>query len=157
MYRGSSRSTGKSGAGTSVRVTADSNIYVSAIGFGGNPLSLLKLGHARRVRLFISDEIIDETLGVLRDKLKRSRERVIVAEEFIRACTFEVAPTERLNVVPDDDDDNRVLECAVAANCEYVVTGDSDLLRIGSYRDIEIVRVSEFLSRFAEQQPEDAQ
>ncbi len=146
------RNTEKSGAGTNVRVTADSNIYVSAILFGGKPLTLLKLGHSRRVRLFISDEIIDETLGVLREKFKRSRERVIVAEEFIRTCTYEVAPTERLNDVPDDEDDNRVLECAIAGGCEYVVTGDTDLLRIGSYRDIEIVRVSEFLDKLSQQQ-----
>jgi len=118
-----------------VRITADSNIYVSAILFGGKPLALLKLGHSRHVRLFISDEIIEETLGVLREKFKRTRERVIVAEEYIRACTYVVAPTERLNVVPDDEDDNRVLECAVAGGCEYIVTGDRDLLRMGTYRD----------------------
>jgi putative PIN family toxin of toxin-antitoxin system len=134
-----------------VRVTADSNIYVSGILFGGKPLTLLKLGHARRIRLFISDDIIDETLGVLREKFKRSRESIIVAEEFVRVCTYEVAPTERLNVVPDDEDDNRVIECAVAGGCEYVVTGDTDLLRLETYRDIAILRVSDFLNRFADQ------
>ncbi len=139
-----------------MRVTADSNIYVSGILFGGKPLTLLKLGHARRVRLFISDDIIDETLGVLREKFRLSRERIIVAEEFIRACTYEVAPTERLNVVPHDEDDNRVLECAVAGGCEYVVTGDTDLLSLETYRDIQILRVSDFLNRFSEQPPTDA-
>jgi uncharacterized protein len=86
----------------------------------------------------------------LRVKFKRSRESIIVAEEFIRVCTYEVAPTERLNVVPDDEDDNRVLECALAGACEYVVTGDTDLLRLETYRDIEILRVSDFLNRLAE-------
>ncbi len=93
-----------------VRVTADSNIYVSAVLFGGKPLAFLKLGHSRQIRLSVSDDIIEETLGVLREKFKRSRERVIVAEEFIRACTYVVDPTERLHVVADDEDDNRVLE-----------------------------------------------
>ena len=66
-----------------MRVTADSNIYVSAILFGGKPLALLKLGLSRHVGLFISDEILDETLGVLREKFKRSAPRLVVIEEFI--------------------------------------------------------------------------
>ena len=51
-----------------MRATADSNIYVSAILFGGKPMALLKLGLSRRIRLFISDDILDETLEVLREK-----------------------------------------------------------------------------------------
>ena len=61
-----------------------------------------------------------------------------------------VVSTERLNVVPDDEDDNRVLECAVAGECECVVTGDGDLLRMGSYEGIRILRVGEFLERLKE-------
>jgi uncharacterized protein len=134
-----------------VRVTADSNIYISAILFGGKPLGLLKLGYSLRVRLVTSDDIIEETL-VLRDKFKRSRDSIIVAEEFIRVCASVVAPTERLHVVPDDEDDNRVIECAVAGECDYIVSGDDDLLRLGSYQGIEIVRVAEFLDRSSAQQ-----
>jgi uncharacterized protein len=131
-----------------VRVTADSNVYVSAILFGGKPLALLKLGFSRRVLLFISDDVLEETLGVLRDKFKRSRERLIVAEEFIRASAYLVVPTETLRVVPDDPDDDRVLECAVAAACHRVVSGDGDLLRMGEFRGMKIQRVAEFLADF---------
>jgi len=49
-------------------LSSSSNIDVSAILFGGKPLTLLKLGRARHVQLFISDDIVDETLGVLREK-----------------------------------------------------------------------------------------
>ena len=66
-------------------------------------------------------------------------------EEFIRACTYHVTPTETLDVVPDDPDDNRVLECAVAGRCGYVVSGDGDLLRMGSFRGIKIVTVGQFM------------
>jgi uncharacterized protein len=71
---------------------------------------------------------------VLSDKFKRSRERLSVAEEFIRASAYFVAPTETLRVVADDRDDDRVLECAVAAVCERGVSGDGDLLRMGEFR-----------------------
>jgi predicted nucleic acid-binding protein len=47
--------------------------------------------------------------------------------------------------VKDDPDDNRVLECAVAAESDYIITGDSDLLRLKQHGRVPILRVSEFL------------
>jgi len=40
-----------------------------------------------------------------------------------------------------------VLECAEAADCEAILTGDLDLLRLRSYGNIRIVTVREFLDR----------
>ena len=59
-------------------------------------------------------------------------------------------PTETLDAVPRDNDDNRVLECAVAAGSEVIVTGDLDLLSIGSFRGITIRRPAEFLGSLRE-------
>lgn len=53
-----------------------------------------------------------------------------------------------LNVVPQDADDNRVVECALKAGSETIVTGDTDLLVLGSFGGIKIQRVSEFLDGF---------
>jgi predicted nucleic acid-binding protein len=50
--------------------------------------------------------------------------------------------------VPSDKTDNRILECAVAADSEAVVTGDRHLLSLGSVSGIRIQRVSEFLAAF---------
>ena len=44
-----------------------------------------------------------------------------------------------------DDDDNRVLEAAVEGKCEYVVTGDEDLLSLQNYGGIKIITPAEFL------------
>ena len=132
------------------RVTADSNILISALRYGGKPLTFLELALDGRFELFISDEILEETLGVLRDKFKRASEELAGDRAYIEACTVRVVPTERLHVVPDDEDDNRVLECAVAGECECVVTGDGDLRRMGSYEGIRILRIAEFLERLTE-------
>ena len=50
-----------------------------------------------------------------------------------------------IDAVVTDPDDNRVLECAVAAGLRFIVTGDNDLLRLGSYAEIQIVKVADFL------------
>lgn len=130
------------------RVTADSNIWISALIFGGKPLQLLELALAGEIELGISAALLDETLRVMRDKFKRIPEQLQQAEGYITAITKRVSPTETIDAVPSDPDDNEVLECAVAAGSDTIVTGDADLLRLGSFRGMDIVRVSDFISRF---------
>ncbi|MEW6377919.1 MAG: putative toxin-antitoxin system toxin component, PIN family [Thermodesulfobacteriota bacterium] len=44
-----------------------------------------------------------------------------------------------------DEPDNRILECAVAAKADFVVTGDKHLLSLKHFQNIKIVRLSDFL------------
>jgi len=50
------------------RITADSNIYISALNFGGKPLQILELARAGEIELAISNGIITETSRVLHRK-----------------------------------------------------------------------------------------
>lgn len=70
------------------------------------------------------------------------------AEQFILKAARLVTPSEHMDVVHADPDDNRIIECAVAAVSDTVVSGDTDLLRLGSFRGIRIVKVSDFLAGF---------
>ena len=70
------------------------------------------------------------------------------ADRLIRGFTELVAPTRRLAVVAADPDDDRILECAVAAGAQVIVSGDKDLLRLGKFEGIEIVTVAAFLERY---------
>jgi putative PIN family toxin of toxin-antitoxin system len=99
------------------------------------------------VAMFVSDAIVEETLRVLRDKFGFSDKWLAEAEEYITGCTERVKPSEALDIVKEDPDDNRVLECAEAAGCEAIITGDLDLLRLRSYGNIRIMTVREFLDR----------
>lgn len=131
-----------------MRVVADTNVYVSAIVFGGKPQAILDLAQDGQIELFISDDIVAEATRILRDKFKRTPEQLRNDLLSIEAITTSVAPTERLEVVQSDPDDDRVVECAVAAASDTIVSGDLDLLRMGSFRGMNIQRVGEFLERF---------
>ena len=73
---------------------------------------------------------------------------ILAFYEELRGFTRRVAPTERLDAVPGDETDNKILECAVAADADTLVTGDVHLLSIGTFRGIRIQRVAEFLASF---------
>ena len=128
-------------------VVLDANIYVSALAFGGKPRRALRLGITRRVDVAISDPIRTEVLRTLRNKFRWSNERLAEADGLIGAAARSVVPVATLHVVERDPDDDRVLECAVSAKAELIVTGDSDLLSLGEYEGIEIIQVTAFLDR----------
>ena len=50
--------------------------------------------------------------------------------------------------VCQDENDNRVLECAIDGNADCIITGDSHLLQLGSFQKISIITVSDFLDYF---------
>jgi uncharacterized protein len=131
-------------------VTADSNIYISALVFGGRPLQFLNAARGGVCRLSVSDPLLAEVHRVLRDKFLWSFDDLVLVAAELSGFTMLVHPTETIFAVVDDPDDTRVLECAVAASSRYIVTGDSDLLRLKRYREIQIVRVSDFMT-FVEQ------
>jgi uncharacterized protein len=131
-------------------VTADTNIYISGLLFAGPPRRFLREAIAGRFRLAISDALLEELSRILRAKFVWSDEEISEAVTLLSGCTERVQPGERLDVVDADPDDNRVLECAVAAGSRFIVTGDGDLLRLGAYAGIRILKVADFLELIRE-------
>jgi putative PIN family toxin of toxin-antitoxin system len=133
-----------------LRVVFDSNVYISALLFGGPPRQILELARKQQVLLIASDAIISETAGKLRGKFSWPEYRV---QQFVRATSrlAELHNSEmRLSVVQDEAD-NRVLECAVAGKAHIIVSGDNHLLRLKSYENIPIQK-PKYLTYLVEQE-----
>ena len=126
--------------------TFDSNVYISALVFRKKALQILDLAIEQGVEIAISDEIVEETIRVLREKFRWSDERLEEARSTMNSITRRVAPTEKLDVVKSDSDDNKIVECAVAAGSDYLVTGDNDILSLGSYGKTRMIKPSDFLA-----------
>jgi putative PIN family toxin of toxin-antitoxin system len=135
-----------------LRVTADTNILISALIFrGGKPFQLLELAREGKISLAVSDAILDEVGGVLARKFNWPPEDIADARKRIIVIARTVKPAVQLDVIKEDPPDNRILECAVGAGSDYIVSGDKDLLRLGGYDSIKILSVSDFLSLAPEQ------
>jgi putative PIN family toxin of toxin-antitoxin system len=131
------------------RLVADTNIYVSALVFGGVAEEVLLLARQHLVELFISAPILDETDGVLRRKFAWTPSRARDAMADIRGYATAVYPKEKIAAVVVDEPDNRILECAVEAKAHFVVSGDSHLRTLRQFRDILILSPRAFLDSFA--------
>ena len=129
------------------KATADSNIWVSGLNWYGKPHELLNLARDGTIELAISDAILDEFSRILHDKLEWSDDRLNSMRAEVATFTKRVSSTETLDVVKADPGDNRILECAVAAGSDVIVTGDAHLLQLGAYRGIKIMKVADFLGQ----------
>src|SRR5216684_1797345 len=95
------------------RVVADTNIYISALMFGGLPGMLLNLGLMQAIRLVISPALLDELQDKLRVKFGVLAQDAAAIRAKLESFGDLIDPAIVLDVVTDDPDDNRVLECAV--------------------------------------------
>lgn len=128
------------------RAVFDTNIFLSAFIFGGNPEKLFELARVKRVHLFTSPSILAEFADHLRDKFDWSEEDIVEAIKTVGYSSELVKPTQRIEVL-EDAPDNRILECAVEAGVDFIISGDKHLLNLGEYQGIEIIAVAEFLSK----------
>jgi putative PIN family toxin of toxin-antitoxin system len=121
------------------RVTLDSNIYVSALEFGGTPKVLLDAGRDGQVHISISQQIIDETIRILRDRFHWSDDELADAQVVLNASTHRVKPTVILEVVKDDPTMTELWN-APSSRSGSIITNDKDL-GMGVYDGIRMIRV----------------
>ncbi|MDA8163956.1 MAG: putative toxin-antitoxin system toxin component, PIN family [Desulfobacteraceae bacterium] len=133
-----------------IRAVIDTNVFVSSF-FGGNPRKIIDLWKNGEITLCLSRPIVEEYVAVLqRLGLQDARELEELLALFARGfhCLFAAQPPA-LQIVADDPDDNKFIECAVALKSPCIISGDNHLRSIGSYMEIRIVSPREFLEMMA--------
>jgi putative PIN family toxin of toxin-antitoxin system len=123
----------------------DTNILFSAIGWRGNPYRCLELAREGTVEGITCLELLAELTARLASKLRFRPDQTADTVNDLLAFLRIVPIAGQLKAIPNDPDDEKVLECAISANADYVVTGDRrHLLPLGSFSGIRIVTASEF-------------
>jgi len=131
-----------------VIVVCDTNIFISALRFGGKPDKIIELARGGEIKLAVSAFILNEFERILREKFYYKKEETKVFRERIEKISFLVNPTTKISVIKEKDDDNRILECALEAKANYIVTGDTKhILPLKNFRGVKIVTASQFLEK----------
>ena len=130
-----------------MRVVLDTNVIVSALNFPGNERLALELALRGRFGFYLSFFILEEVAGVLTRKFGWEEERTAQVIRVIENAATLLDPPRLPEVIEDGHSDNHILECAVAAEADYLVTGDRrHLLPLGEHRSTKIVNAPRFLS-----------
>ena len=131
-----------------MRAVLDTNAVVSALLFGGISSELVSLWQNGSIALLLSREILDEYLRVFSyPKFGLAEEEIkeLIQEEILPYAEV-VKPKRRLRVVKRDPSDDKFIDCAVAGKARIIISGDKDLLSLGSYRQIRILSPAQFLA-----------
>ena len=126
-------------------VVVDSNVWVSALVFGGAPRQVFETIVRDGLRLVVSAEILTEVRRVVAAKFPDFADDVEALLGVLRDLMDSV-PLGSITVeVSRDPDDNRVLETAILGGATAIVTGDEDLLDLGSHEGVALVRPAEWI------------
>jgi len=129
-----------------LKVALDTNVLVSATLFSGNPEKILDLAEEGKIKILISEKILEEFREVLQEKFGFSLSMAELAASGIREISSLITPTQRLTVIKEKEADNRVLECAVEGRAQYIVSGDTKHLQpLKEYQEIKILSPAQFL------------
>jgi len=128
------------------RVVLDTNVLVSGLGWSGPPAAIVDAVTAGELTLLSSSALRAELRRVLSyPKLAKVFANPDAIADLVASASVEVLTTTQLQVVADDSD-NRVLEAALDGGADYIVSGDDDLLALGSFEGIPIVTPVIFLA-----------
>ena len=134
-----------------MRVTVDTNIVVSAFLWGGNPRRVIDSAVSRSIVIYTSEALIAELFDVLSRKQFVKQLTTIgssvgkIVDEYTALSKTIDAPDIEPVVIRDPDDD-AVIACAVASQSDVIVSGDKDLLDLGHFKHIRILKAAELLT-----------
>ena len=128
----------------------DTNIIVSAVLHKDRlPASLLSSALEGKVALFVSEELLREYQGVLeRPKFKLGKREVGNLMRLITEKATIVRPTKKLAKIKKDPADNRILECALEAQVDFIVTGNKRHFPFEKFHTAKVVNPQQFATYF---------
>lgn len=134
-------------------VVLDTNVWVSAIIWGGIPDEIVLLQERGQIEIASSQKLLNELENTFNKKKIQSKlaalQLTIVSAINLVYDSISLYPIEELIVSElRDPDDAIVLATAIASNAEVIITGDQDLLVLREYQNIQITTAKDFLERY---------
>ena len=122
-----------------LKVVIDTNVFISAFYLPeSRPANVVLLARRKTILNVISPQILKEVERIIKKKLFWDNSKTQGAVRWIKNFSEEVHPREPLSIIADDPD-NRVLECAVAGQANFIISGDKHLLTLKNFQGINIV------------------
>jgi len=121
-----------------VKIILDANVVIAAFASRGLCESVMELClHSHEIVL--SEELLEEIVRNLRQKIKLPGNIVEDISKLLREHASMVSSVSLAAEVCRDPDDVKILGLAVAANADYIITGDKDLLVLKKFQGVPIV------------------
>ena len=130
-----------------MKLVLDTNIFISAFYWGGSPQKILDRIIKGIDELYISDEILNEISAVMsRPKFKSTPEIIEKYIKTIEKFGKKISISGKIKGICRDKEDDDKIECGITSGADFLITGDDDLLILGSYQNLKILSVNDYLN-----------
>lgn len=127
------------------KTVIDTNVFLSAIFFGGLPQAIVKMGEAKLIKVVTSNLLLLELEEKLIRKFGSPRKDTEEILEKIRSFAEVIKITGKAKFAVADPKDHMVIETALSSGSSFIVTGDYHLLRIKNIKGLKILKPREFV------------
>lgn len=125
-------------------IVLDTNVLISSLIFGGKPRRIFQKVLNNKIKAITSQYLLTELYEILIKKFRYPPEKLKLLDIKLKKNFKIVYPAKTIKILKDKPD-NRVLEAAVEGKCQFIITGDKELLSLGIYKNIKIVNPNKFL------------
>jgi putative PIN family toxin of toxin-antitoxin system len=128
-----------------MKIFFDTNVYVAEALLGQAAQHMIQATLDTSWRLYTSSYVAAETQRVIGEKLGFPRRFAFLTRVRILRRAVTVEPPASRHAVPQDAADNPVLQAALAAGVDYLVTNDEHLLGLDPYEGLRIISMNAYL------------
>lgn len=122
-------------------VVLDTNILISATLWDNSVAQKLLFSLiGKGIVVYCSIPILIEYQNVLERDFGYTKKEIDKILDMLFVFLEIIVPEVKLEIVKDDPDDDKIIECAVEANVKFIITYDKHLLRLKNYQRIKIVK-----------------
>lgn len=129
-------------------IVIDTNSLIMSISSRGGYHKIWQSFLAGDFMLCISNEILEEYAEVIARNISVDAARYVIYTIMERANVRQIVPSYRWNLIETDPDDNKFVDCAIAANAKFIVTEDRhfNVLKDIAFPSVPVINIDEFLN-----------
>ena len=125
----------------SMKITADTNFLISATQWDYSVAHKLLLKMIEKdVQIFTTKDVLQEFSEVLERDFRYTKEEAADIVEKVMLFVILIKTRSKIDIIKEDPDDNKILECAVDSGSRYILTYDQHLLKLKEYKGIGIIK-----------------
>lgn len=126
------------------KVVVDTNVFISGILFGGNPQAIIEAWLNNKYIFCLSPQLKAEIISKLQNKFLLSNPIMQGITDALDAKAEKYVPKIKLSICKDVSD-NFLLELALEAKADYLISGDKLVLELEQHKITKIISPKNFL------------
>ncbi len=131
--------------GKRIKVVLDTNIFISSTYWMGDSHKIIQLALDKKIEVYTSIEILKELEKVLKRDFEEEDKFIERQIALILEYSKIVNPINKIVMVKDDPDDDKIIECAMESGVDYIISQDKHLLNLNGVLEIKILKPKDFL------------